>query len=222
MELLDGYLYLHLDLGSGSLKLRGSNQRVDDGAWHKLDVTRNRKRGNLLVDTERIDFETPGEAETLELVSPLYLGGLDANVESIFLPPVLWSAGFKRGFVGCLRDLVINGQSLDVADFAKSQDSGSIRPSCHIMPPKCKNKPCMHGGKCIEGWNRFICDCTQTSFTGPTCGKGNVYETFNFGNFWVYPLCISQKVSFLRAKRAIFVYKKLRFKKFLQRSARIF
>ena len=174
LELLDGYLYLHLDLGSGSLKLRGSNQRVDDGAWHKLDVTRNRKRGNLLVDTERIDFETPGEAETLELVSPLYLGGLDANVESIFLPPVLWSAGFKRGFVGCLRDLVINGQSLDVADFAKSQDSGSIRPSCHIMPPKCKNKPCMHGGKCIEGWNRFICDCTQTSFTGPTCGKGNI------------------------------------------------
>ena len=54
LELLDGYLYLHLDLGSGSLKLRGSNRRVDDGAWHKLDVTRNRKRGNLLVDSERM------------------------------------------------------------------------------------------------------------------------------------------------------------------------
>ena len=167
-------------MGSGSLKLRGSNRRVDDGAWHKLDITRNRKKGNLLVDSERVDFETPGDAETLELISPLYLGGLDANVESIFLPPVLWSAGFKRGFVGCLRDLVINGQSLDVADFAKSQDSGSIRPSCHIMPPKCKNKPCMHGGKCIEGWNRFICDCTQTSFTGPTCGKGNDFKLLSF------------------------------------------
>ena len=57
-----------------------------------------------------MDFETPGDADTLELVSPLFIGGLDANVEAVFLPPVLWSAGFKRGFVGCLRDLVINGQ----------------------------------------------------------------------------------------------------------------
>ena len=62
------------------------------------------------VDEERMEFETPGDADTLELVSPLFIGGLDANVEAIFLPPVLWSAGFKRGFVGCLRDLVINGQ----------------------------------------------------------------------------------------------------------------
>nr|CAD7425077.1 unnamed protein product [Timema monikensis] len=29
----------------------------------------------------------------------------------------------------------------------------------------------MNGGVCSEGWNRFICDCTATSFTGPTCGK---------------------------------------------------
>ena len=117
-------------------------------------------------------YETPGDADTLDLISPLYVGGLEAAVEAIFLPPVLWSAALKRGFVGCLRDLVINGQSLDVADYAKNQDSGSIRSSCHIMPPKCGEKPCMHGGKCSEGWNRFICDCSETSFTGPTCGRG--------------------------------------------------
>ena len=81
-------------------------------------------------------FTTPGDAETLELMSPLFIGGLDANIESLFLPPVLWTAGFRQGFVGCLRDLVINGHSVDLAEFAKVQDSGSIRPSCHIMPPK--------------------------------------------------------------------------------------
>ena len=52
MELLDGYIYLHLNLGSGSLKLRGSNRKLDDGAWHKVDVTRNRKAGTLQVDAE--------------------------------------------------------------------------------------------------------------------------------------------------------------------------
>ena len=40
---------MHLDLGSGSLKLRASNHRLDDGTWHKVDVVRNRKRGNLQV-----------------------------------------------------------------------------------------------------------------------------------------------------------------------------
>ena len=49
IELLDGYIYMHLDLGSGSLKLRASNHRLDDGTWHKVDVVRNRKRGNLQV-----------------------------------------------------------------------------------------------------------------------------------------------------------------------------
>lgn len=49
IELLDGYIYMHLDLGSGSLKLRASNRRLDDGTWHKVDVVRNRKRGNLQV-----------------------------------------------------------------------------------------------------------------------------------------------------------------------------
>ena len=65
MELLDGYLYMHLNLGSGSLKLRGSNRRLDDGAWHKVDLTRNRKAGSLQVDAERTKFTTPGDAESL-------------------------------------------------------------------------------------------------------------------------------------------------------------
>ena len=70
---------------------------LDDGAWHKVDITRNRKSGSLQVDAERTSFATPGEAETLELMSPLFIGGLDANIESLFLPPVLWSAGFRQG-----------------------------------------------------------------------------------------------------------------------------
>ena len=79
---------------------------------------------------------------------------------------------------------------MDVADYAKNQDSGSIRSSCHIMPPKCGEKPCMHGGKCTEGWNRFICDCTETSFTGPTCGRGEfkIYRLFHFNTYF----CINE------------------------------
>lgn len=49
--------------------------------------------------------------------------------------------------------------------------AGSIRSSCHKMPGHCHDHPCMHGGMCTEGWNRFVCDCSQTSFSGATCGN---------------------------------------------------
>lgn len=49
---------------------------------------------------------------------------------------------------------------------------GAVRPACHIQTPHCPSQPCMHGGHCVEGWNRFHCDCTGTSYIGPTCGKG--------------------------------------------------
>jgi hypothetical protein len=50
--------------------------------------------------------------------------------------------------------------------------SGSIRSSCHKMPDQCHDRPCMHGGNCTEGWNRYVCDCSQTGFSGPACGNG--------------------------------------------------
>ena len=56
--------------------------------------------------------------------------------------------------------------------------SGSIRSSCHKMPDQCHDRPCMHGGNCTEGWNRYICDCSQTGFSGPACGNGNFYILF--------------------------------------------
>ena len=61
LELFEGFLYLHLDLGSGALRLRASNARLDDGNWHKIDILRNRRTGTLRLDDESHEFETPGE-----------------------------------------------------------------------------------------------------------------------------------------------------------------
>ena len=56
--------------------------------------------------------------------------------------------------------------------------TGAIRPACHVLPPQCESQPCMNGGSCTEGWNRFLCDCSSTSFNGPTCGKGTLSFTY--------------------------------------------
>ena len=176
-ELLDGHIYLLLNLGSGSIKVKATQRRVDDGHWHSVSLSRSSRTGRVAVDESSVEFISPGTSNQLDLEGPLFIGSVGTQSPKSVqtgqtLPPELWSGSLRYGFVGCLRDLVINGDAVDIASFARRQDSGSIRPACHTSGPQCDSQPCMNGGICIEAWNRFTCDCSQTSFTGPVCAKG--------------------------------------------------
>jgi leucine-rich repeat transmembrane neuronal protein 1/2 len=60
-ELLNGHIYLHLDLGSGGVKVKATTRRVDDGMWHEATLRRTGKDGRVTVDGTAADFSTPGE-----------------------------------------------------------------------------------------------------------------------------------------------------------------
>lgn len=60
MELLNGHIYVHIDLGSGSTKIRASKRRVDDGVWHDFSVRRNQRDVRAAVDGSNVDFKTTG------------------------------------------------------------------------------------------------------------------------------------------------------------------
>lgn len=45
MELLDGYLYLLIDMGSGKTKLKANNKKVNDGDWCHVDFQREGRKG---------------------------------------------------------------------------------------------------------------------------------------------------------------------------------
>ena len=150
MEMLSGFLYLHLDLGDGPIKIRSSNKVLNDGNWHSVTIVRDGGSGSVKVDRNTIDFKTPGRDTKLESYGPLYIGGIDmtkdrspfgyrresdissgyfsknSKHDTHWIPPVLWTATLRQGFVGCFRDFVINGRSIDVANYAKNQDSGKI------------------------------------------------------------------------------------------------
>ncbi|XP_065332966.1 neurexin 1 isoform X3 [Cloeon dipterum] len=182
-EVLAGHVYLHLDLGSGTTRVQASPRRIDDGGWHEITLRRNGREGRVTVDGSAADFKTPGESNQLDLEGALYVGGLGPLNRVVSVPPSIWSAALRHGYVGCLRDLVINGNAVDVAGYARRQDSGAIRPSCRSQPKQCESKPCMNGGQCAEGWNRFVCDCSSTSFTGPRCAKDAATLSFNGTQF---------------------------------------
>ncbi|XP_051160690.1 neurexin-1 [Leptopilina boulardi] len=170
-EILNGHLYLHADLGSGPIKVKASKPRVDDGVWHDVSFRRVERESRVTVDQIPIEFRTPGDSTQLDLDGLMYIGGVGAPFAPLTVPPVLWTGTLRQGYVGCMRDLVINSQPVDIAGYAQQQDSGAVRPACHTQSPHCSSQPCMHGGHCLEGWNRFHCDCTGTPFTGATCGK---------------------------------------------------
>ena len=54
----------------------------------------------------------------------MYVGGINPDRETFRLPPVIWSANLRLGFVGCMRDVVLDGRAIDVVDYAQKQDSG--------------------------------------------------------------------------------------------------
>ncbi|XP_038141008.1 neurexin 3b isoform X12 [Cyprinodon tularosa] len=172
VELLDGGLYLLLDMGSGTIKVKATQAKVNDGVWHHVDIQRDGRSGIISVNSRRTPFTASGENEILDLEGDLYLGGLPDSRVGLVLPTELWTAMLDYGYVGCIRDLFIDGRSKDIRQIAQSQNATGIKSSCSKMTGKqCDSSPCKNSGVCKEGWNRFICDCTGTGFWDSTCER---------------------------------------------------
>ncbi|XP_019909789.3 neurexin 3a isoform X13 [Esox lucius] len=172
VELLDGSLYLLLDMGSGTIKVKATQNKVNDGAWYHVDIQRDGRSGTISVNSRRTPFTASGESEILDLEGDMYLGGLPSDRSNLILPTELWTAMLNYGYVGCVRDLFIDGRSKDIRQIAEAQNGAGIKPSCNkAVGKQCESYPCKNRGVCKEGWNRFICDCTGTGYWSRTCER---------------------------------------------------
>ncbi|XP_023808956.1 neurexin-3b isoform X6 [Oryzias latipes] len=172
VELLDGALFLLLDMGSGTIKVKATQAKVNDDAWYHVDIQRDGRSGIISVNSHRTPFTASGENEILDLEGDLYLGGLPYNRAGLVLPTELWTAMLNYGYVGCIRDLFIDGRSKNIRQIAQMQNITDIKFSCSKITGKhCDSSPCKNNGACREGWNRFVCDCTGTGFWDSTCER---------------------------------------------------
>ncbi|XP_049322656.1 neurexin 2a isoform X7 [Astyanax mexicanus] len=170
MELLEGFLYLLMDMGSGSIKMKASTKKVNDGEWCHVDFQREGRKGSVSVNGRSMPFSTNEGSEVLDLDGDMYLGGLPEESEGLLLPPEVWTAPLRLGFVGCVRDLFVDGRSRDLRRLAELQSAVGVSSFCtRETHRRCSAEPCAHGGHCREGWNRHICDCSGTGFLGPNC-----------------------------------------------------
>ena len=175
MEMADGYLYFVFSVNHRTTRLRASADIMNNSPWHSVAVTVDGTRGKLTVDSQSVTFTIDSISENPYLGERLYIGGLGLNISP---PPQLWTATLKRGFIGCLQDVMVNSRQVDLSATITEQNDDGLTVGCR-KPSElyCFSSPCHNNGKCIEGWNSFECDCHQTAYFGDRCEIGE-YEFF--------------------------------------------
>ncbi|CAO2633507.1 Cadherin EGF LAG seven-pass G-type receptor 3 [Lemmus lemmus] len=117
--------------------------------------------------------------KSLDLTGPLLLGGVPNLPENF---PVS-----HKDFIGCMRDLHIDGRRMDMAAFVANNGTTA---GCQAKLHFCASGPCKNSGFCSERWGGFSCDC-PVGFGGKDCRltmahpyrfHGNGTLSWDFGN----------------------------------------
>lgn len=195
LEIHDRFLYYYINYGSGYVRRQVVHEHVSSGKPHQIQIDFNGNFVTLKFDQKQAVTNNYGN-ETFDLEGPLVIGGLLPNHigdpfsnPSKYLPPYFVSGILKHGYVGCIHDVVVNGDTISLSNIAKIESvSGISTDMCSSMPNQCNIGHCMNGGVCSEGWNRFICDCSSTGFTGPVCSE-RTYRLFIY--FFIFDFIVN-------------------------------
>nr|XP_046264880.1 contactin-associated protein-like 2b [Scatophagus argus] len=175
LENLGATNFLHIELRGGSVVVFSFNvgtERVElsvrssvplnDDQWHRVEAEKNIKEAVLQLNGQYREVRsTPPQGHTkLEFYTELYVGA---------------SSG-QRGFLGCMRALKINGMNFDLEEKAKV--TPAVNPGCQGHCSSYRMH-CRNGGKCVEKYNGYSCDCSLTAYDGPFCTDdvGGYFET---------------------------------------------
>ncbi|CAG6014487.1 unnamed protein product [Menidia menidia] len=184
VELRNGVPMLSINHGSGTLTLQlPRKSTINDRRWHRLDIISDGKIVQLILDqcgsvavnelegvrgeAQEIDEsgckatgETPGNQRYLNVFQPLQLGGVKE------LSP------YRRyqSFTGCIRNLVVDSQVMDLASPGESVDSA---PGCRLTDGVCvtaAGPSCGLHASCLADWGSFSCEC-RPGYTGHKCDR---------------------------------------------------
>ena len=126
------------DAGSGPAVIRpdvAGGMRFDDGLWHAVSVSHNRREGSITVDGM---YSGTGQSMGLDEVvtsnQVLYVGGIPdslprSTVAGLSSPDSTLSG---RSLAGCVFDVSINGRALDFATATTVGEVISELPGCPV------------------------------------------------------------------------------------------
>ncbi|XP_071944831.1 basement membrane-specific heparan sulfate proteoglycan core protein-like [Antedon mediterranea] len=153
----NGYAEFRFELGGGVAIIR-SEESLQLGQWHTVTLKRQSRTGQMLVHGQReVSGESGGQFLGMDLQLKLYLGGVPNFGE------IARNTGLGTGFIGCVSQLVIEGEKVDLGGDALSQVGVT---SCQV----CEDNPCLNGGVCSESGTEvgYQCSCNP-GFVGDNC-----------------------------------------------------
>ncbi|CAL8082283.1 unnamed protein product [Calicophoron daubneyi] len=199
LELRNGKLVCTINTGSGSIQLGYSmldseqtlSSILSNGEDHFVRVRF--QEGSLKVEVDQKTYVSYKADEKiyryLNLNGIFYIGGLPESIRHISssISPEVWSARLRQNFVGCLGDVTVNSVQWDLdLEMRACWTRGLVEKQCHIPTTSnwCANHECKNGGRCMNEWNRFTCDCSHTNFAGEFCSSAPLVASFN-GHQWI-------------------------------------
>ncbi|XP_060793467.1 basement membrane-specific heparan sulfate proteoglycan core protein isoform X9 [Neoarius graeffei] len=156
LGLVGGRPEFRFDVGSGMATIRYPTA-IKLGEFHTVQLYRNGTQGSIIVDDEApINGTSQGKFQGLDLNEELFVGGYP-NYSMIAK-----TAELKSGFVGCISQLIIQGDEVIFKDLDRSSTGVT---NC----PTCKDHPCQNGGVCQDSVaSLYKCSCLR-GFTGSNC-----------------------------------------------------
>ncbi|NWT65859.1 CADN protein, partial [Prunella himalayana] len=205
LELSGGVPSLTVSHSSGELFLQLSQKvNVADRRWHNIKIINDGKAMKLILDncmnvsvrdngsvTKKISQMDLSACEASgEIVGSQSLGKLFSGHQPLQLGGVKKTLPFRdsqrhfRGFVGCIRNVIVDSKVYDLEHPAESLNSA---PGCVLMDEMCQSggmASCGTHGKCVGGWDFFRCDCSP-GYAGLACDK--VLPEWAFGrDSWIH------------------------------------
>ncbi|XP_036888876.1 basement membrane-specific heparan sulfate proteoglycan core protein isoform X12 [Sturnira hondurensis] len=153
--LVGGRPEFRFDAGSGMATIRHPTP-LALGQFHTVTLLRSLTQGSLIVGSlAPVNGTSQGKFQGLDLNEELYLGGYP---DYSTIP----KAGQSSGFIGCVRELRIQGEEIVFHDLNLTAHGISHCPTC-------RDQPCQNGGWCQDSESRsYVCIC-QAGFTGSRC-----------------------------------------------------
>ncbi|XP_067840661.1 laminin subunit alpha-2 isoform X3 [Heptranchias perlo] len=117
IQIKDGMAQFSYDLGSGNASTV-VQRKINDGKWHKVRIVRDRKTVTVTIGLNTATTVSPKNADILDVVGMIYIGGLPKNYTTRRIGRVTYSIN------ACIRNFKLNDKTFDLDDPISSLDVG--------------------------------------------------------------------------------------------------
>eukprot|EP00794_Sanderia_malayensis_P020024 gene20024-21985_t len=108
-----------------------SSQRIDDGKWHKVLVSRNSRSGTITVDdTSTGNGNAAGTSNIIGQISSIYVGGIPSSFPNLRTRDTVNVVLKRLHFTGCIRDMKYKSTAVDFNSAVEKMNVDPLYAHC--------------------------------------------------------------------------------------------